>query len=318
MNNDAPETLWLEMPVGLRDGGSADARMGVTVWSGAPSPTPGENAVPADGCAIIYFHGGGFLYGERDDLPALYRELIADAGHALFCVDYPLAPESSLEQIVNASLFALKQLVAHELPARGYTRYVLFGRSAGAALALLLAKRLRLDAPELPQPAAIWDFYGYHDLAAPFVSEPSRYYAAMPAVDEATVQGLLAPAGTALTSGPKPRRFALYIHARQTGRWKELLGVMDGDEATFLLSPNDIAALPPVFIAASTGDNDVPFRQSKQLSRMAPRARMHQVYDLEHDFDRDVRNPAGMQAYTEALSFLSAICAETDRPSATV
>ena len=112
--------------------------------------------------------------------------------------------------------------------------------------------------------------------------------------------------GALVTSGPKVTRFSLYVYARQQGTWMEMLGVAPDDEPALSLSPDDIAALPPTFIAASTDDQDVPFKASKTLSRAAPSARMMTAYYLEHDFDRDTSNPAGAQAYAAALAFLDA------------
>lgn len=295
MDSPSNETIKLDIPVTLSDGQIVRSSLQVSVYrpSGA-----------GNGCAIVYYHGGGFLYGERDDLPAVYRDMITRAGYVLLCADYPLAPESTLPQIVDAAFESLRQLVSEWLPELGCTNYALFGRSAGAALALLLAKRMCREAPELPQPVAIWDFYGYYDLAAPFVHEISRHYVAMPQIGEDTVRALVSPAGTACLSGPKPTRFSLYVHGRQTGRWGELLGISPEDAGTLSLGPDDIAALPPLFITASTDDKDVPFKQSKQLSRQTPHSHMHQVYYLEHDFDRDTSNPEGAKAYREALEVL--------------
>ena len=45
----------------------------------------------SNGCAIVYYHGGGFLYGERGDLPEPYIDMITAAGYTLVAVDYPLA-----------------------------------------------------------------------------------------------------------------------------------------------------------------------------------------------------------------------------------
>ena len=112
--------------------------------------------------------------------------------------------------------------------------------------------------------------------------------------------------GALVTSGPKVTRLSLYVYARQQGTWMEMLGVAPDDEPALSLSSDDIAALPPTFIAASTDDQDVPFKTSKTLSRAAPNARMITAYYLEHDFDRDTSNPAGAQAYAAALAFLDA------------
>ena len=274
-------------------------------------PVPATVHVPAggtgNGCALVYYHGGGFLYGQRDDLPAPYLEMIARAGYTLVAVGYPLAPELTLDQSLEVSLAALARLVEGELGGLGCSRYVLFGRSAGAFLALKLARMMQVLHPELAQPAAIWDFYGYWDLTQGFIGEPSAHYAAMPAVSAETVTGLSGERGELVFEGPKATRFALYVWARQQGRWGEMLGVTAGNAAALGLAKDELAALPPTFIAASTGDNDVPLKQSKTLMRALPAKRMHQVYYLEHDFDRDTANPAGREAYEDALAFLDEV-----------
>ena len=256
-------------------------------------------------CAVLYYHGGGFLCGEMGDLPALYQRMFAQAGYTLVTVEYPLCPEYTLAGSVAYSLEALSELV-RALPRLGCDSYVLFGRSAGAYLVLKLAASLHRGAPELLQPAAILDFYGFWNLDDAFLNEPSAHYREMPHVDEQTVDAICGKEGELVLGGANAQRFSVYVHARQTGRWGELLGVRtDAAREALSLSDDDVAALPPLFITASTGDQDVPLKQSKTLMRASSDAVMHQVYYLEHDFDRDVSNPAGREAYEAALAFLS-------------
>lgn len=276
----------------------------------------------AGATGIIYLHGGGLLYGDRNDLPRRYIDMICDAGYTLVCLDYPLAPEYTLPQCIRAIEGALAELTRAVLPAHGCSRYVLFGRSSGAYLTLLLAKRIRhaanalssalegsettlaSNAGPLVPPAALWCFYGYYDLAASFISEPCKRYTALPRIDGQTAARIAGAPGELVTHGPKNLRFGLYIHARQLGTWNAMLGLDASALEAWSLTDADLALLPPTFVAASTGDADVPFSVSKHLARTAPRARMFQAYDLEHDFDRDVANPAGPNAYTAALTFL--------------
>ncbi len=273
--------------------------------------------------AVFYLHGGGLLYGERDDLPAPYVRAITDAGYTLVCADYPLCPEAALPEVVDAIARTWYEAVGRRVEAGELTGYFLFGRSAGAYLSLVLARELRRstagsgsggeaapDGRALPQPLGILDFYGYYDLADRAFREPARAYTALPEVTRATAEAMVRPAP--LTSGPKPLRYSLYVCARQhEGAWLELMG-LDGSapERTaeaWSLSAEDIAQLPPLFIAASTGDEDVPLRASKTLARTALQATMKTVYYLPHDFDRDLTNPAGMEAYRSALSWMDGL-----------
>lgn len=259
------------------------------------------------GVGIVYLHGGGLLFGSRDDLPAPRRADILARGHALWCLDYPLAPEVTAPAIIDAAAQAVEALVHGELAAHGCTKLVLFGRSAGAYLALMVAARL---AHTPAAPAAVLDFYGYYDLTAPFVAEPSRHYQKLPAVAETTVASILRRSrGDVLTSAGELERYGLYVYARQTGRWTDLMGLTPDTVAAASLGPGDIAQLPPTFIAASTGDEDVPYRVSKTLSRLAPTARLYTAYYLEHDFDRDTTHSEGAEAYAAALDFIDAALA---------
>ena len=289
----------MELPVAcsVRDGQNPTAlSLNLTVHD----PAAG---VERSGCAILYFHGGGLLYGERDDLPVPYIERITGRGHVLVCLDYPLAPECPLTMVLDCLDQAVVRFVRTDLAMLGCSEYALFGRSAGGYLAIKLASRLR-EYPDLVQPSCIWDFYGYWDLTAPFLNDPSAYYRKLPPVSAEDVGHIVDHSDTPVLNGPKSKRFSLYIHARQEGRWGAMLGLTLENASALSLSRDDIAALPPVFITASTGDQDVPLRQSKTLMRLAPRRLMYQVYDLEHDFDRDTLNPAGAEAYEKALDFL--------------
>lgn len=261
-------------------------------------------------CAVLYMHGGGLVYGERDDLPSPYVRSFVEAGYTLICADYPLAPETPLPGIIDALYDTWRDEIAGEIERGRYDTYTLFGRSAGAYLAFMLAREIRRRDEGLPQPRAILDFYGYYDLTEPWLSAPAAAYSSLPPVDEAQVAQIVKRTKEVPTSGSKALRYALYVYARQhEGAWLALMG-LDGSSdllapAAWSLSSKDIELLPPLFIAASTGDEDVPYRVSKQLSRRAPRTLMRNVYYLPHDFDRDVTNPAGEQAYQAALGWLS-------------
>ena len=251
-------------------------------------------------CAVLYLHGGGLLYGERDDLPKRYVDLFLSRGYQLWCMDYPLAPETPLPTIASV-LVGEWAWFAEQAMARGAKKLLVFGRSAGAYLALLLTKRLAAR-PDLPQPAAVIDFYGYHDLMDPAFWEPCATYASLPAVSEKTVLALTS--GGPVTSGPFELRFALYIHARQTGDWVRMLGVDEDQAREQSLTPDDVAALPPLFVTASTDDGDVPYRIPKSLFRAKRGTKMVTVYHLEHDFDRDVSKPEGLDTYRQAITWM--------------
>ena len=144
---------------------------------------------------VFYLHGGGLVYGERDDLPSPYIRAITDAGSTLVCADYPLAPETALPDIVDALYETWRTEVAGPIERGECIDYLLFGRSAGAYLALLLAREIRLRDQNLPQPAGIMSFYGYYNLGEPWVSEPASAYLALPEVSLGEVERIVERGG---------------------------------------------------------------------------------------------------------------------------
>lgn len=265
--------------------------LGVDVWRP-------EGAL--SGTAVLYFHGGGLFYGDRGDLPQRYVDEFMSRGNVLACADYPLAPEVPLADIVDAACAAWTWFVgrAREL---GCNRFLLFGRSAGTLLAFCVAKTALAGGP-VPSPHGIIDFYGLYDLSDAFLGEPAPRFLAMPAVSRADM--LRSCSASPVLAGPKERRFSIYVYARQTGLWLDLLGVRPADVEEYSIADKDLACLPPLFIAASTADEEVPYRVSKQLSRRAQSAHLHTVYYLEHDFDRDASNDAGIAAYRACLDWI--------------
>jgi acetyl esterase/lipase len=184
-----PLTVWREararnLPLSLRRyvfGADDDARAGrapetftyATVDSRALSldaylPSA-EQAQPRP--AVIVVHGGSWNEGARGDFPR-WNWWLAGQGFAVFDVDYRIAPQPNWRTATGDVKCAVGWVRAN---ARRFNvdpqRIAVFGRSAGAHLALLAA--YSNDEPELPSscPApdtrvqAVVSFYGVTDLA---------------------------------------------------------------------------------------------------------------------------------------------------------
>lgn len=311
-----PQTLAWTLPISIAsESDSNPLSCNVTVWR--PASAHDCHAV------VLYLHGGGLLYGQRDDLPNRYVQLVRSHGYSLVCMDYPLAPQAQVGTIL-AAVEALWQRCESELfEPLGTERAFICGRSAGGYLALMLAHRLQAkgEPADTPGPngqseeagpahatipiAGVMDFYGYCDLPGTMAAalwQPSLYYRRnVPIITPRMARRL---AGTSmLTSASLEKRFALYAYARQTGRWGELLGITRENAAEWSLDAAAQHELPPLFIAASTTDADVPFAASEQLARNAADATTFFVHNLEHDFDRDPTHPEGMQAWEACLAW---------------
>lgn len=272
-------------------------------WNGLPlSADLHRAAANRRNASILYLHGGGLVYGTRDDLPQRYIDLFLAQGYDLISFDYPLAPETKLPVIHDAVFTAFRWFLREreselKLPS---DRYFLFGRSAGAYLALLLADRIRREA--LPPAAGLLSFYGYPGFALPEFESPSPFYLKFPLADAALVERLTD--GGPVAYGPMEQRYAIYLYARQSGNWLRLLADAPEDIARYVLCEDALRRLPPVFLTASTGDQDVPYRVSKQLKKALPDAALKTVYYLEHDFDRDAAAPDGQEVYRACLEWM--------------
>jgi len=94
--------------------------------------------------ALVYLHGGGWVFFSIDTHDRLMRELAARAGRTVIGVDYARAPEArypvALEQAVAAFRWARSSAAELGIDA---DRIALGGDSAGANLALAAALMLR-------------------------------------------------------------------------------------------------------------------------------------------------------------------------------
>ena len=92
-------------------------------------PLERKSAIP-----IVYVHGGAFV-AVNSELLLHQGTPIARAGHQIFSLNYPLAPEARFPEAVIAIIRAL----AHLKEAHGIQSLALFGDSAGGNLVTLVA-----------------------------------------------------------------------------------------------------------------------------------------------------------------------------------
>jgi acetyl esterase len=94
--------------------------------------------------ALIYFHGGGFVFGNLDTHDAVSRAIAKESGAIVISVDYRLAPEHKFPAAVNDS-HAATAWVAANAARLGIdaSRISVGGDSAGGNLATVVAMRCR-------------------------------------------------------------------------------------------------------------------------------------------------------------------------------
>jgi acetyl esterase len=117
-----------------------------TEVAGAEEPLRARLYVPRDAGPVspmlVFFHGGGMVYGDLDSHDALCRFLAETAGVRVLAVDYRLAPEAPFPAAVDDAWAAFEDVArrAEEYGADP-SRLAVGGDSAGACLSAVTAIR---------------------------------------------------------------------------------------------------------------------------------------------------------------------------------
>ena len=94
--------------------------------------------------ALVYFHGGGFVFGNLDTHDAVCRAIAKESGAVVISVDYRLAPENKFPAAVDDSYAATAWVAANaERLGIDTHRIAVGGDSAGGNLATVVAMRCR-------------------------------------------------------------------------------------------------------------------------------------------------------------------------------
>src|SRR3954451_3773794 len=95
--------------------------------------------------AVVWIHGGALIGGNRSDIDRRVRKHMLEAGHVLISLDYRLAPETQLEEIVHDVEDAFKWIRRHgpRLFNIDPTLIAVAGGSAGGYLTLTSGFRVR-------------------------------------------------------------------------------------------------------------------------------------------------------------------------------
>jgi acetyl esterase len=93
---------------------------------------------------LVYFHGGGFVFGNLDTHDAVCRALAKESGAVVVSVDYRLSPEHKFPAAVDDSYAATVWIAANAEKLGIDARHIAVGGdSAGGNLATVVAMRCR-------------------------------------------------------------------------------------------------------------------------------------------------------------------------------
>ncbi|MCE9615181.1 MAG: alpha/beta hydrolase [Lentisphaerae bacterium] len=275
-----------------------DIRADVHPACGVSGPAP----------AIVWLHGGALMWGSCAYMTRPEQvELYTRAGYTFIAMDYRLAPESKLPDIladVTDGIRWVRDRGPRELGIRP-DRLALIGHSAGGYLALLAGARVR------PAVQAVVSLYGYGDIAAPWYTQPSPHALQHPRVTEAEARAVV---GSRPLSQAGRERGTFYRWCRQNGVWPREVTGIDAAVSPHALSDFCPAALvdahyPPTFLAHGDQDDDVPCALSAAMAAALQRGGIPHAYrtltGFGHVFDDHFSHPAVIETFVDVLTFLA-------------
>jgi acetyl esterase/lipase len=266
---------------------------------------------------IVWLHGGALMFGSRGMIHPAQVERYVNAGYTVIAVDYRLAPETKLPEILQdvQDAIAWTRSEGARLFNLDLTRLAIIGHSAGGYLTLLAGCYVR------PRPQALVAFYGYGDIVGPWYSTPSAFYCQQPQVSR--IEAVAAVGETEISESPRRDsaefdpardRSRFYLYCRQRGCWPQAATGLDprADYDAFLpyCPVRQVAAdYPPTMLLHGDADTDVPYEQSVVMARaLADASITHQLQSIPggaHGFDADMGDPAVTAAFADVLRLLT-------------
>ena len=259
--------------------------------------------------AVVWIHGGALIGGSRSDIDRRVKQHVLDAGYVLISLDYRLAPETHLPEIIQdlEDAFAWIRRDGPRLFKIDPARIAVAGGSAGGYLTLTSGFRVH------PRPTVLLSLYGYGDLIGDWYSTPSphpRHQQSKMTRDEAYRQ----VSGPAISDARdrKGDGGAFYQFCRQTGTWPNAVSGWDpGKEPErfdpFMPVKNVTTEYPPTVLMHGTNDTDVPYEQSVMMAEQFKQHDVpHQLISIpggEHGLDGG--DPQLIEAaYATAFAFV--------------
>lgn len=233
---------------------------------------------------IVWIHGGALITGGRESVPAWFRERALADGYDIISLDYRLAPETRLPEIIRDLEDAFEWI--HRLGSRvldvDTSRVAVIGGSAGGYLTLVAGYRVD------PRPTVLVSLWGYGDLIGPWLSELSthpRHNQAQMTDERAKEIMALPPIANARDR--EGNGWAFYQYCRQKGLWPNLVSNFDmftEPEKFFPFMPlkNVTKDFPPTLLVHGTNDTDVPHEQSELMQKeFMEHSVPHELFSVE-------------------------------------
>lgn len=227
---------------------------------------------------IVWIHGGALIWGSSNSLPKEQLEFYLNAGYSVLSIDYRLAPETKLHEIIedikDAIIWIQNNSIQLQINPKGI---FVIGHSAGGYLALMTC--FDLNNP----PRAIVSFYGYCDIQSKWCNQPDSFYINFGLVPKEKAFKLIH--NSVISNASSNDRFDLYLYCRQQGIWTNIVSGHDPIKEPeyfnqFCPIKNINSSFPPVLLIHGDNDTDVPFKQSVLMDEALS------LKNIDHQFIR--------------------------------
>lgn len=258
---------------------------------------------------VVWIHGGALINGHREGLSDPVKRWASDAGYVLVSIDYRLAPETQLPEIIRdvEDAFAWVRADGPRLFRGNPARLAVAGGSAGGYLTLTAGMRVK------PRPTVLLSLWGYGDLVGDWYSTPS-HHERHNKVKRTAAEAQREVSGPPISDSRERKGDggAFYQHCRQLGSWPKAVSGWDPHREPqkfypFMPLKNVTPQYPPTVMIHGTADTDVPHEQSVMMAREFARNKVrHELISIpgaEHGLAEGDRGLVDA-AYRKAFAFV--------------
>ena len=258
---------------------------------------------------LVWVHGGALINGNREGIDTRLKDAMLKDGYVVVSLDYRLAPETQLPEIVADLEDGLRWVHDRgpELFGANANRVAVAGGSAGGYMTLTAGFRAK------PRPVALVAFWGYGELVGAWYSQPSlhpRHNQAKVSREKAYEQ--ISGPPIADNRDRKGDGGMFYNYCRQTGTWPKAVSGWDPLQepekfAPYMPLKNVTKDYPPTLLIHGETDTDVPYEESvlmsDELARQGVPHRLIGLAGAEHGLQGGDKNQIDA-AYEAAFAFL--------------